>query len=418
MPHTSRYLWDWPKAYDLRADGFTPLGTPTHHLITRAALDVLPDVCEWLGPEAELLTWCYCGLPDMNWHTYSRFNADPNGPRDIRFPDSRREWEMSRYCGYNDLTRAGTWRGHCPPPSAEAFAVHHGRACSAARRGCSWEAIRLLGVALHYLQDSGSPAHAAQIEGPLHALAEVLREHTGIRIPGYKPRAHIGPAALVHALVARTARVGRKVERLLTADRDADVLDLQLACARACARATADTLADFHRRFGDRLRFAARPPRKNAELLRNGDFAAPDDEDFCPAGWVMRWWDRRDRDVAIAREKTRTGWCVAARSVGARVACLTTWPRAVRVRPGQVCRLSGRAKLSTPGRAGLYAEAYDAVTHKVAEWMQPAEPSSRWRQQELRIEVGDGADVLRVGVFAEQTRGAARFTCLSLTRLA
>ena len=411
-PEPGRYLWAWAERYGLDGEGFAPTSMAGHHFMTLAALDALPEVRAWLGDEAELLTWAYCGFPDMNWHTYGRFNVGSKDLAHIRLPDTRREWEISRYCGWNDLTKKGVWISHGP----EAFVRHYARACSAARRGRSWDAARILGAALHCLQDSGSPPHTLGIGGPLHRPAENLRDPEAIRIPEYLPRAKFDPEAAAQRLVRLSKPRARKILRLLKADVDADALALQLECAIPCAKATADALADFHRRFADTIRFRPRPARKNVELLRNGDFAVPDDETFCPAGWAMKWWDRTEKSVRIERQRTRGGWCVAASHVGARVACMTTWPRAVRVRPGDVYRFAGRVSAPGAGSCGLYAEVYDGATRKLCEWEFAASGSGRWRSVEGEICVGEGARILRAGVFAERTAGPARFTSLSLVR--
>ena len=132
----------------------------------------------------------------------------------------------------------------------------------------------------------------------------------------------------------------------------------------------------------------------------------------------MKWWDRADRKVHIGREKTRKGWTVTARKVRRRVACLTAWPKAIRVRPGQVFRLAASVLSPGAGTCGLYAEAYADTTRKLADWKVFADGSRRWRRQETEIRIPDNCSILRVGVFAERTLGPARFTDAALVRIA
>ena len=61
------YLWDWGNECGLKGLGYAPTSMSGHHFITLAALRVLPKAVAWLRGEARLLTWTYCGFPDMNW---------------------------------------------------------------------------------------------------------------------------------------------------------------------------------------------------------------------------------------------------------------------------------------------------------------------------------------------------------------
>ncbi|NOY81503.1 MAG: hypothetical protein GXP31_10925 [Kiritimatiellaeota bacterium] len=410
-PASGPYLHAWPATTGVRGEGFAPLSSPTHHLITRAALRSLPRVRAWLGPEAELLTWCYCGLQDMNWPTYSRFNPGEKPFAHVRFPDSRREWEISRYCEYNPITKEGRY-AHQEP------LLHYHRAVAAAEAGRARDAVRLLGIALHSFQDTGSPTHAAGESGALHGPGERPRDHTELDELVLHLREGFSAEAVVEELHAACAARGREVVARLSRDIDADVLDLQMACARDCVQATVDVLADFHRRFHGRLSFSnpPPPPPPGRNLLENADFARPDDEPFCPAGWVMKWWDRSERAVEIGREQVDGVWTVTVRRAAARVACLPTWPRAVRVRPREVYEISGRFLTREDAAGGLYAAFYDETTVKVTEHALFTPGGAGWQESVLRLETPGGAGILRAGAFGEFTEGPVRFTDLKLVR--
>lgn len=418
-PVNGRYLWGWPSRCGLEGEGFTPESTPGHHFITRAAMEAVPQVRAWMGDEAQLLIWTYCAFPDMNWEAYGRFNSRHRHLARVRLPDYRRAWHVSAYCcGYNPVTgRGDPIAVHHPPDSWRAFVKHYRRACSAARRGRGWGAVRMLGVALHFLQDGGCPAHVANMGDPLHRIAECVEEPNGIGIPGYRPTSAFDPTAAAKRLSRFVVPLAREIARRLERDAAAEILPIQIECANACARATTDTLADFHRRFAERIRLRARPARRNVELLWNGHFSFPDDEPFCPAGWVMKWWDRTDRTVAIERRKTHGGWAVVATDVGERVACMTTWPRAVRVRPGEVYRLCGRLGAPKGDTCGLYAEIYDGATRKLGEWNAVSGHGGKRCRLEGKIAIREGGQLLRVGVYAESAPGPVRFASLSLIRL-
>ncbi|HRU04544.1 MAG TPA: hypothetical protein P5137_02070, partial [Candidatus Brocadiia bacterium] len=158
-PSLGKYLWGWVERYGLTGEGYAPTSMAGHHFITKAALDVLPDVRDWLGGEADLMIWAYCGFPDMNWPHYGGFLDEYPHLAGVRMPDYRRAWEISRYCQFNPVTKRGKFIGHGPPTSWAAFALHYGRAVRAMELGRKWDAIRILGMALHYLEDSGAPPH-------------------------------------------------------------------------------------------------------------------------------------------------------------------------------------------------------------------------------------------------------------------
>ena len=109
------YLWDWGNECGLKGLGYAPTSMSGHHFITLAALRVLPKAVAWLRGEARLLTWTYCGFPDMNWAQYGTFGTEIPG---ARMPGTRREWEISRYCRYNQLLKEGRFIGHHPKRGA------------------------------------------------------------------------------------------------------------------------------------------------------------------------------------------------------------------------------------------------------------------------------------------------------------
>ncbi|MCX6994203.1 MAG: hypothetical protein NT011_13820 [Kiritimatiellaeota bacterium] len=412
-----RYLCAWADKYGIEGEGFAPLSMPGHHFITKAALEAVPEMRAWLGPEAELLTWTYCGFPDMNWHAYGHYQAACEHHPEVRYPDTRREWEIPRYCDYNDLTKSGEWFGHTYPDAALAAGKHYRRVCAAGRQRRSRDAVRLLGAMLHYLEDCGAPPHAIGLGGPLHLPAENIRTPERITIAGYRPRPIFDPAEATKRVYDFAVPRAHCIVRRLEKDPAADVLDLQLECANACAEVAADALAAFHRQFASSLRFRSRPARRGVELLYNGNFMQPDDEAYCPAGWVMKWWDRKDRNVVLERRNNGQTCFVMAENVVAPVACMLTWTRALRVHPGEVYAFSAKlAADDVSDKCGLYAEMYDGATCKVGEWHVAAPASTRWRQVAGRITVPERAALMRVGVAAQDTAGPVRFTSLSLMR--
>ena len=61
-----RYLHSWwADKFGIAGEGFAPLSAPGHQFITKAALDVLPEVRDWLGGEARRVNSNYCSFLDM-----------------------------------------------------------------------------------------------------------------------------------------------------------------------------------------------------------------------------------------------------------------------------------------------------------------------------------------------------------------
>ncbi|MCK5804829.1 MAG: hypothetical protein KAI66_18470, partial [Lentisphaeria bacterium] len=268
-------------------------------------------------------------------------------------------------------------------------------------KGRAHDAIRFLGAALHYLQDCGSPPHAGEISGTLHRAAEVLRDPARIAIPDYCPNADFEALALADSLadIGRTqcALILQKLEE----NPDADILAEQLVCANACARACADVLLTFHTATVDSIDFTKKPAPSGVELLWNGHFEAAGDEPEVPDGWVMWWEDRLDDRAVVERRPSGDGFILAMEHVERRVACLPTWPRAIRCVPGQQFELSTLLEVLGP-RAGLTACFHDDATRPLARFDIPAKGTGKSERITTRITAPEDAEILRVGIYAEQ----------------
>lgn len=404
------YLWDWGNECGLEGLGYAPTSMSGHHFITLAALRVLPEAVAWLRGEARLLTWTYCGFPDMNWAQYGTFGTEVPG---ARMPDTRREWEISRYCRYNQLLNEGHFIGHHPKQAIEGLIGRYEDACRSADAGRARDAVRFLGAAIHYLEDSGSPPHAAAVGGPMHMPAESLRYPSRITIAGYQPAVSLDPQVAVDHLEAFGIERCRPIVALLEEGRPEDILPHQLACANECARAVADLVNQFFIAYHGHIDFLPRRAPVNVELLHNSDFATPGDATECPDGWVMYWEDRADTRAVAERVATPTGAEIAIVDATERVACQTTWPRVVRGVAGQAFLLTGEV-LCSRGEAGLEAVCTDDATCPVAEFNKQAQGSGSWERLELAITMPEGGEILRPGVYARGLEGSARFRRLSL----
>ena len=404
------YLWDWGNECGLKGLGYAPTSMGGHHFITLAALRELPKVVAWLRGEARLLIWTYCGFPDMNWAQYGTFGAEVPG---VRLPDTRREWEISRYCRYNQLLNEGHFVGHHPKQAVDGLIDRYADACRAAEEGRPRDAVRFLGAALHYLQDSGSPPHAAEVSGPNHMPAESLRDPSQIAIAGYEPSVSFDPRAVVRQLEALGIEHYRWIVPLLAGDRSDEILGHQLVCANACAKAVADLLNQFFLAYHERIDFLPRAAPTDCELLYNGDFSRPADAPQCPDGWVMYWEDRADTRAVAERVVVREGAVVTIADAGERVACRTTWPRAVRGVAGQVFVLRGEV-LCGNGEAGIEVVCTDDATRPLAEYRVHAGQRGDWESLELVVTMPADGEILLPGVYARDVQGTARFRRLSL----
>ena len=203
-----------------------------HSQITRAALQVLPNVERWkacLGEENLAALANYCLLPDQRDSDLGSFYA--NDYLLIR--------EMPHHAG------------HCMPQVQETFAPYFRRALQALRTETPVNACRQLGPLLHFVEDAGAPPHAKE-KCPHHKEMENWVRADQIAIPGYEPRL-LGKtddevqAALLQRIAALVefskARAERALPLVAQAQPDrAQVEPILLESALECARVTADVI--------------------------------------------------------------------------------------------------------------------------------------------------------------------------------
>ncbi len=424
-------IFAWVAAARLPGEGMHPLSNPTHHRITHAALDVLDAPArDFLAPESDLLTWAYCGFPDLNWHWYGTFSQDPGIPENLRLPDVRREWEIPRICDWNSLTREGKWYPHWPPDTITATGVHLGRALRRCAQGHYHDAVRFLGACLHYAQDTGSPAHAAHVAPPLHLPMERLDMRdlqARIAIAPYTPtllgrtpaEADAGVRERGNALYALALGAAGPIRDLCRAERQMDAQEIMLPCAQECARYSADILHTFCALAG-----YARPEPAEApcgrELLHNADLHLADDVPEVPQGWYVHWNDLYDRGGSAARIEEDGRHVLAINNApGAGIHWRTTWPASPWVRPGMPLRLS-----FTYGKEGAQG-AVRACLRFYTGSTEPAglactghlPPAASWTRRTLTAEVPANACRARVSLESAAFPGRALFREVSLQRV-
>lgn len=427
-----------------------------HSQLTAAAVAALAAKDQQtLAPEAAALAREYCMFPDHNWAGYGEWGSGEADPRKPRFPDTRREWDISFYLGFNPVTREGKGYVHRPPESYEAVPLYYGKALEALQAGQLADGARYLGVTLHYLQDSGAFGHLQPIHRPFHwqPSAEVRADGYQPRLLGQTPQAAAeGLRARLQGLVGMTEqrvaplleRAGlplAEVKRLCATElmperavravaqvRAAWAEEWEAAvraCALECVRVSADALHTA-------LAFAPQPfpatPLNAAgvNLVFNPSFEEAGDG--VPLGWCVGWLDLNDRAGRAEWYLAGTHWDRPVRS-GQRSAHMRwapqsglewrqTWRQAVRVQPGESYRGAAWVKTRTDsGSAAVLLEFYNAAYLAVGRLSSPPLAGDHeWRQLSIESTVPPDARWLRL-ILHSTADGAAWFDDAEVMRL-
>lgn len=394
-------------------------------------------------------------FPDRNWPGYGEWGSGEADPRKPRFPDTRREWDISFYTGFNPITKEGKSYLHRPPESYEAVPLYFGRAVEALQAGRLADGSRYLGVTLHYIQDSGAFGHLQPIHRPFH-----WKKGEDVQADGYQPRllghtpkkAADGLLARLQGLVDMTERrVGPLLEKA-----DLSMAELKKLCVtelmparavlavtrvrsewtgewnaavRECAMECVHVAADA---LHTALAFAPKPipdatlNATGVNLVFNPSFE--ETGDGVPVGWCVGWLDLTDRAGRAEWYRAGTHWDKPVKS-GQRSALVLwapagglewrqTWRQALRVKPGEIYR--GRAWLKTrtaSGSAEVTLEFYNAAYLPVERVSSPPlEGTSEWKEQSVEATAPKEARWLRL-ILHSKAEGAAWFDDVEIVRL-
>lgn len=216
-------------ALGLRAIAWGP-----HGEITQAALDALgPDdaLLKHLGTNAPKLVH-YCWLGDYRRMPYERqgefFYADDY----LLFPGMERHLD------------------HLVPEVKRTYEPYFRRALQALRTETPLNAARWIGSLLHFVEDTGSPPHSAEIRGDVHSKMENWVDAKLIRLPGYRPqllgdteeKALAGFLRRMDGLIAYSKERGDRCRPLVLADKRSEVEPIVLESALETSRVVADLL--------------------------------------------------------------------------------------------------------------------------------------------------------------------------------
>lgn len=205
-----------------------------HGEITQAALDALsPDdaLLRHLGTNAPKLVH-YCWMGDYRRTLYERqgefFYADDY----LLFPGMERHLD------------------HLVPEVKRTYEPYFRRALQALRTETPLNAARWIGSLLHFVEDTGSPPHSAEIRGDMHSKMENWVHAELIHLPGYRPqllgdteeKALAGFLRRMDGLIAFSKERGDRCRPLVLADKRAEVEPIVLESALETSRVVADLL--------------------------------------------------------------------------------------------------------------------------------------------------------------------------------
>ena len=143
-----------------------------HWQITHTALDSLGadhPLALRLGPYFRLLT-NYCWMADYKRVPYQDVDQDFYADDYLLFPTATLHYD------------------HICPEVKKTYAPYFHRALQALRTEDARNAARWVGSLLHFVEDTGSPPHAAEIRGDIHNKMENWVDAPLIRIDGYRPQ--------------------------------------------------------------------------------------------------------------------------------------------------------------------------------------------------------------------------------------
>ncbi len=431
-------------------------GGPEHSQITAEALRLVPkELAVTLAPEAGALTHIYCEFPDQNWPAYGQWGDGNTEPYLPRFADTRREWDISFYCGWNPITREGMSYPHSTPKAYEAVPKYFLRAIEAWKAGRLEDGSRLLGVALHYIEDSAAFGHLQAVHRSFHwdtrmplnagdytpqkrgdtpeqaaeQLVTRMKQMVAITEQAVDPilRKLDMPIHEVKRLSQGDVYPKEAVRAVLTAKYEF-AAEMETA-ARASGTVAAQVCADM---LLTALSFAPKPfpqPKPNAtgvNFVFNPSFEQAGDENA--EGWCIGWLDLKDKAGRAEWYRAGTHWDKPVKK-GERSAMVLwapekgiewrqTWRRALRVNPGETYRASVWVKSRTEkGGSHLTLELSDTNYHAIA---QPksleATGNADWTELKLDATIPPDARWLRV-ILHSNPDGAAWFDEVSVERV-
>lgn len=205
-----------------------------HPAITLAALNALgpnDPLFHLLGSQTLSLT-NFCWMAD--------FKRTP-------FPDGSGYFYADDYLLFPGMPRH---LDHICPEVRQTYRPHFQRALQAMRTESQANAARWIGSLLHFVEDTGSPPHAAEIRGGIHGKMENWVDAEKIILEGYKPRllgaddqaAEEGLIQRMEGLIAFSKVRGEQLRTPVMIGQQSVVRPIVLESALETSRVVADLL--------------------------------------------------------------------------------------------------------------------------------------------------------------------------------
>jgi len=201
-----------------------------HPEITRAAQTVLPErdrAAAYFGPDwPKFADYCWMG----DWRGSVRPDFYPDDF--LLFPEAPRHYD------------------HLVPDVRHTYEPFFRRSLQALRTESPTNAARWIGSLLHFVEDTGSPPHAAEIRGELHTRMENWLDGKAITIAGYSPQllgtddasALAGFQRRMDGLITFSKTRAEQMRSYVESLKSREDLPLSLECADETARVCADLL--------------------------------------------------------------------------------------------------------------------------------------------------------------------------------
>lgn len=217
--------------------GGFPLSAPAwgpHREITQAALDTLGTnhpLAQVLGAQAQALT-NYCWLADYRRLPFREPEEDFYADDYLLFPGVDSHYD------------------HICPEVKKTYRPYFQRAVQALRTENPANAARWVGSLLHFIEDTGSPPHAAELRGDVHVKMENWVDAKQISVAGYRPQllgtneadAREGLVRRMDRLIEFSRERGHRLIAPVQIGNRTTVKPVVLECALETSRVTADLL--------------------------------------------------------------------------------------------------------------------------------------------------------------------------------
>jgi hypothetical protein len=210
--------WGWGPHWDITRAAIVTLGA--NHVLATQLETELPQLTN------------YCWLPDFRRLPFRASTQDFYSDDYLLFPGVAKHYD------------------HICPEVEQTYEPYLRRVLAAARMESPANAARWLGSLLHFIQDTGSPPHAAQIRGDVHTKMETWVDATRISIAGYEPKvlgtndadAVRGLQERMHGLIDFSKQRAQRLRLPVLMSNRRAVEPIALESALECARVTADVL--------------------------------------------------------------------------------------------------------------------------------------------------------------------------------